>query len=50
MKTEDLKSDVESDFACWQANLAFSAIKDRRAIGKVMITFDDHKKTARSKL
>lgn len=26
-----------------QANLAFAAIKERKAIGKVMITFDEHK-------
>ncbi|GMH15472.1 hypothetical protein Nepgr_017313 [Nepenthes gracilis] len=32
-----------------EANLAFSAIKDRKVIGKVMIVFDDHK-PARSKL
>lgn len=32
-----------------QAHFAFSAIKDRKAIGKVMIAFDDHK-TVRSKL
>ncbi|MFQ6649030.1 hypothetical protein Gotur_022657 [Gossypium turneri] len=32
-----------------QANLAFSAIKDRKAIGKVMIVFDDLG-TVRSKL
>lgn len=32
-----------------EAHVAFSAIKDRKAIGKVMITFDDDK-TARSKL
>ncbi|RVW30702.1 Quinone oxidoreductase-like protein 2-like [Vitis vinifera] len=32
-----------------EAHFAFSAIKDRKAIGKVMIAFDDHK-TVRSKL
>ncbi|MBA0775834.1 hypothetical protein Gotri_010934 [Gossypium trilobum] len=31
----------------WQANLAFSALRDRKAIGKVMIVFDD---MGRSKL
>lgn len=32
-----------------QANLAFSTIKERKVIGKVMIVFDDHK-SVRSKL
>ncbi|KAF5200154.1 Groes-like zinc-binding alcohol dehydrogenase family protein, partial [Thalictrum thalictroides] len=32
-----------------EANLAFAAIKERKAIGKVMIAFDDHS-TVRSKI
>ncbi|KAF8394789.1 hypothetical protein HHK36_018725 [Tetracentron sinense] len=40
---------ISHTYSLPEANLAFSAIKERKAIGKVMIAFDDHK-TVRSKL
>ncbi|XP_027110568.1 uncharacterized protein [Coffea arabica] len=40
---------ISHAFSLSEANLAFSALKDRKAIGKVMIVFDDQK-TFRSKL
>ncbi|KAL3524087.1 hypothetical protein ACH5RR_016921 [Cinchona calisaya] len=40
---------VSHAFSLSEANLAFSALKDRKAIGKVMVIFDD-KKSVRSKL
>jgi hypothetical protein len=36
-------------FCLLQASLAFAAIKDRKAIGKVMITIDDER-SVKSKL
>lgn len=40
---------ISHTYSLSEANLAFAAIKDRKAIGKVMITFDDDK-SVRSKL
>ncbi|CAK9145879.1 unnamed protein product [Ilex paraguariensis] len=40
---------ISHTYSLPEANLAFSAIKDRKVIGKVMLAFDDHK-SARSKL
>lgn len=40
---------ISHSYSLSEANLAFSAIKDRKVIGKVMITFDDQK-SARAKL
>ncbi|KAL2555924.1 GroES-like zinc-binding alcohol dehydrogenase family protein [Forsythia ovata] len=40
---------ISHTFSPPEANLAFAALKDRKAIGKVMIAFDDHK-AASSKL
>ncbi|KAI3891951.1 hypothetical protein MKX03_031609 [Papaver bracteatum] len=40
---------VSHIYSLAEANLAFSAIKDRKVIGKMMIAFDDHK-TVKSKL
>ncbi|KAK9283088.1 hypothetical protein L1049_011318 [Liquidambar formosana] len=40
---------ISHTFSLSEADLAFSAIKDRKVIGKVMITFDDHR-SVRSKL
>ncbi|KAI5670345.1 hypothetical protein M9H77_10709 [Catharanthus roseus] len=37
-------------FSMSKANLAFAALKDRKAIGKVMIVLDDHMTTPRSKM
>jgi NADPH:quinone reductase len=37
-----------NNFLLLQANLAFTTIRDRKAIGKVMIVFDE--KITRSKL
>ncbi|KAF8398857.1 hypothetical protein HHK36_014721 [Tetracentron sinense] len=40
---------ISHTYSLPEASLAFSAIKERKAIGKVMIAFDDHK-TVRSNL
>ncbi|XP_077239252.1 groES-like zinc-binding alcohol dehydrogenase family protein [Tasmannia lanceolata] len=40
---------ISHAYSLSQASLAFSAIKERKAIGKVMITFEDHE-TIKSKL
>lgn len=40
---------INSSSCSWQVSLAFSAIKDRKAIGKVMIILDD-KRNVRSNL
>ncbi|KAK6916003.1 hypothetical protein RJ641_018864 [Dillenia turbinata] len=40
---------ISHAYPLWEANLGFSAIKNRKVIGKVMMVFDD-KSTARSKL
>ncbi|KAL0403007.1 UNVERIFIED_CONTAM: Quinone oxidoreductase-like protein 2 [Sesamum radiatum] len=40
---------ISHTFSLSEANLAFAALKDRKAIGKVLIAFDDQKAT-RSKL
>lgn len=38
-------------FGFWQASLAFAALKNREAIGKVLIVFDEPRaSTARAKL